>query len=203
MAGNIGVRSPIHRGADFCLPNTNTTNVVFCAPDSSATLSPLKAATQDVTALPEIVMYSTQVCLIDTRDRSQPAEETNVFKPARATPASRLAASLDYMQTHLREPIRISTLCALAGLSPSRFFELFKSAMGDTPLNWMIRARMERAGRLLAETNLQIKEVAWRVGYEDPFYFSRLFKAVHGVSPSHFRKRSSPETCAEPERKAI
>ena len=110
-----------------------------------------------------------------------------------STAATRVAASLNFMTAHLNQPIRISTLCALVGLSPSRFFELFKSATGETPLNWFIQVRMRRAGELLEKTTLQIKKVAGEVGYDDQFYFSRLFKAVHGISPSGYRKQKSKE----------
>jgi AraC-like DNA-binding protein len=75
----------------------------------------------------------------------------------------------------------------MVGLSESRCFELFKQATGHTPLNWFIRARMRCAGELLQPSDLRIKEVAARVGYEDQFYFSRLFKAVHGLAPTEDR----------------
>lgn len=117
------------------------------------------------------------------------ATEAMRRKPSRAkqSAASRLAASLEYMQAHLDQPLRIPTLSARAGLSASRFFELFKHATGDTPLNWFIRARMTWAGELLHRSDRPIKQIAGQVGYEDQFYFSRLFKAVHGVAPSQYR----------------
>jgi AraC family transcriptional regulator, transcriptional activator for feuABC-ybbA operon len=94
---------------------------------------------------------------------------------------------MDYMMAHLNQPIKISTLGDITRLSQSRFFELFKGATGDTPLNWFIKARMQWAGELLLKSNLQIKEVAGLVGYEDQFYFSRLFKSVHGIAPRMYR----------------
>lgn len=108
--------------------------------------------------------------------------------PARQLPAAgRLAACMDYMLAHLHQPMRVSTLSTMAGLSASRFFELFKHATGDTPLNWFIRARMKWAGELLERSSLSIKQIAGQVGYEDQFYFSRLFKSVHGIAPTAYR----------------
>lgn len=107
--------------------------------------------------------------------------------PKQLAAVRRLADTLKYMVTHLTRPITISTLSAMAGLSSARFFELFKTATGDTPLNWIIQARMRIAADLLAGSELQIKEIADRVGYEDQFYFSRLFKAVYGIAPSGYR----------------
>ncbi|MGC3959986.1 MAG: AraC family transcriptional regulator [Verrucomicrobiota bacterium] len=91
------------------------------------------------------------------------------------------------MLAHLDQPVRIATLSAMAGLSESRFYELFKRATGNTPLNWLIHTRMQCAGKMLQRPNLRIKEIAVRVGYDDQFYFSRLFKAVHGLAPSKYR----------------
>jgi AraC-like DNA-binding protein len=104
---------------------------------------------------------------------------------------TRLAGSFEYMRAHLNQPLRISTLCNLAGLSSSRFFELFKTATGDTPLNWFTRLRMNWASDLLVNSSWQVKQVAIQVGYEDSFYFSRVFTSVHGVSPSEYRKQRS------------
>ena len=126
----------------------------------------------------------------DLGDRGEVLDDP---KRLQSAAANRVAVSLNFMKAHLNQPIRISTLCALVGLSPSRFFELFKSATGETPLNWLIQTRMRRAGELLEETTLQIKQVAVQVGYEDQFYFSRLFKAVHGISPSGYRKQKGKE----------
>ena len=80
-------------------------------------------------------------------------------------------------------------LSAMAGLSESSFFAHFKNATGHSPVRLLTRARMRWAGELLEETNLQIKEIAGLVGYHDQFYFSRIFKSVHGLSPREYRVR--------------
>lgn len=101
----------------------------------------------------------------------------------------RVEISLRYMLENLNQPVKVPVLSAMVGLSESSFFALFKSATGLTPLDFFIRARMRRAGELLEDTALQIKEVAAKLGYDDQFYFSRLFKAVHGVPPREYRAR--------------
>jgi transcriptional regulator GlxA family with amidase domain len=108
--------------------------------------------------------------------------------------ARHVAVCLDYMRNHLNQPLKISDLSALVGLSESSIFVLFRRAMSDTPLNWFIRARMQRAAELLETTSLPVKGVAAQIGYHDPFYFSRMFKSVHGVAPMLFRtqKQSQP-----------
>lgn len=116
-----------------------------------------------------------------------PAARFQLPNPIPLGATGQLAPSFDYMMAHLNKPVRISTLSAIAGCSQSRFFELFKNVTGDSPLNWFNRARMRWAGELLESYDLPIKQVASLVGFEDPFYFSRLFKSVHGISPRDYR----------------
>lgn len=106
--------------------------------------------------------------------------------------AGRLALSLEYMKAHLHEPMRISTLCAMTGYSQSRFFDLFKTLTGDSPMSWFIRARMRYAAERLESSDFPIKQIAMDLGYEDQFYFSRLFKSVYGLAPSMYRAQTKP-----------
>jgi len=55
-------------------------------------------------------------------------------------------------------------------------------------MDYFIRLRLHRACQLLDTTELSIAQIAARVGYDDSFYFSRHFKAVHGMTPSQYRK---------------
>lgn len=123
--------------------------------------------------------------------RPDPLKTSNLAQERAAT---RIAASLDYMLAHLNQPIRISQLCAITGFSPSSFFVFFKCATGDTPLNWFTKMRMQWASELLCKSNFQIKKIAGQVGYEDPLYFSRLFKSVHGIAPKEYRAQTQKAT---------
>lgn len=94
--------------------------------------------------------------------------------------------SIAYMTDNTDRPLRVSTLAALVNLSPSRYFELFKRKMGCTPKYYFTRLRMSHACRLLGSTSAIVKEVALTLGYNDPLYFSRVFKAVNNVPPSRY-----------------
>jgi AraC-like DNA-binding protein len=91
------------------------------------------------------------------------------------------------MMRHLDEPLQVATLAAQANISASHFFALFKRQTGCAPIDCFIRLRMQHACRLLDETVLSVKEVAATLGYDDPFYFSRIFKSVNRVAPSEYR----------------
>jgi AraC-like DNA-binding protein len=83
--------------------------------------------------------------------------------------------------------LRVSTLAALANLSPSHYTALFKQHTGYAPIGYLVRLRMHRACQLLDTTNLPIKEISASLGYDDPFYFSRVFKMVNETPPTEYR----------------
>ena len=69
-----------------------------------------------------------------------------------------------------------------------KFRKEFTKASGLSPLNYLMCAKMCRAMELLSRPNLTVKEISMMLGFEDPFYFSRLFKRREGVSPENYRK---------------
>jgi transcriptional regulator GlxA family with amidase domain len=107
----------------------------------------------------------------------------------------KIEQSIAYMLRHLDKPLQVGTLAAQANVSPSHFFALFRRQVGCAPIDYFIRLRMQHARHLLDETTLCVKEVAAVLGYDDQFYFSRVFKAIHHVPPSRYR--TSRSNCGE------
>jgi transcriptional regulator GlxA family with amidase domain len=101
--------------------------------------------------------------------------------------ACNVERSIAYMADHINQPLQVATLAAMANVSPSHFFALFKKRTGCPPMDYFTRLRMRHASRLLESTPASVKEVAAALGYDDPFYFSRVFKSVHQVPPSRYR----------------
>jgi transcriptional regulator GlxA family with amidase domain len=91
------------------------------------------------------------------------------------------------MRQHLNKPLQVAALAAQVNISASHYFALFKRCTGSAPIDYFTRLRMERARQLLDRTQLSVKEIATVLGYEDPFYFSRVFKSSSGVAPSDYR----------------
>ncbi|HEV7300866.1 MAG TPA: AraC family transcriptional regulator [Tepidisphaeraceae bacterium] len=81
-----------------------------------------------------------------------------------------------------------ATLAASHGLSYERFRKIFRQRTGISPGEYRIRRRIDRARVLIAQDRLSNKEVAYQLGYADPFTFSKQFKQVVGVSPEMFRR---------------
>ena len=72
-------------------------------------------------------------------------------------------------------------------LSPERFRKKFAAAVGVPPARYRMLRRMDRAKALLVETELSVKEIAYRLNFFDPYFFSRQFKQVTGQAPTDFR----------------
>jgi AraC-like DNA-binding protein len=108
----------------------------------------------------------------------------------------RIEQSIAYMREHLNQPLPVAKLAALANISPSHFFALFKRRTGSSPMDYFTHLRMHYACRLLDGTSTSVKEVAAAVGYDDPFYFSRVFKAVNRMPPSRYRALQEPPSPA-------
>lgn len=100
----------------------------------------------------------------------------------------RMARVRAYLETRYAEPVGISDLAELVGMSEQRLSFCFNRAYGMRPMSFLIAQRLERAAQLL-ESDMLVKDVARAVGYEDPLYFSRLFKKHYGCSPSVMRRR--------------
>jgi len=106
---------------------------------------------------------------------------------ADANTTQKVAEAIIYMSEHLAEPVRISALARLVSLSPTYFTGLFRKQTGCAPRDYLHLLRIHRACELLSTTGLSIKQIAARAGYQDPFHFSRQFKAFHGISPTQYR----------------
>jgi AraC-like DNA-binding protein len=99
-----------------------------------------------------------------------------------------ISHSIAFMKTHLNGILTIELLANEACYSISRYSELFKQKTGYSPIQFFIRLKIQKSCEYLYFTNLNIKEICKEVGFEDPYYFSRMFKKQIGVSPSEYRK---------------
>ncbi len=88
----------------------------------------------------------------------------------------------------------VDALARQADMSRTTFIERFKARMGESPMHYVTRARLQRAALLLYDTRSRVEDIARLVGYQDAFGFSKAFKRHYGVSPRLYRQKgTTPE----------
>jgi AraC family transcriptional regulator len=102
-------------------------------------------------------------------------------------PAYRLKRVLDYIASCLDTNLSLSQLAAIAGMSTHYFSELFKQSTGQTPHNYVLRQRIERAKQTLRDPTRSVLDAGLEAGFHNHSHFSRMFRRVEGISPSRFR----------------
>nr|WP_233561146.1 AraC family transcriptional regulator [Sorangium cellulosum] len=98
-----------------------------------------------------------------------------------------------WVDAHAHEPLDLERAAREAGLSAFHFLRLFARVLGVTPHQYLVRARLRRAARLLADGALSITDIALDVGFGDLSNFVRTFHRAAGVSPRGFRQAARGE----------
>lgn len=100
----------------------------------------------------------------------------------------------DFVQCHLSQEISLDALAKQTGFSSYHFARLFRRATGETPHQFVVRQRIERAQSLLEEPNMPLTQVAFATGFANQSHLSQHFKRQLGLSPSMYRRERSIRT---------
>lgn len=95
--------------------------------------------------------------------------------------------ALLYFNSNFSSPIKISELAARLQVSQQYLARLFKAETGMSPVQYLNRLRIEKAKEAMRESAVNISEAALAAGFDNLYYFSRLFKQLEGMSPSAYR----------------
>lgn len=102
-----------------------------------------------------------------------------------------ISKAIEFIHKNYMNEIDLEEVAKEVSLSPHYFSRLFKQETGENFVDYLTRYRMETAKKHLMEKNFSIKDVSYNVGYNDPNYFSKLFKKYFGVNPSEFKDKIS------------
>ena len=95
------------------------------------------------------------------------------------------------MSENIEKRLSLHDIATYVGLSDSHFSHLFLSQVGESPIAHYNRLKIELAKELLASTDMKINQISFKIGFEDAYYFSRLFSHFLGMSPKQWRKNSA------------
>ena len=107
--------------------------------------------------------------------------------------ARRIAPAMRHIIRYYYEPVTVNELAAMCDMTPYHFCRVFHRMIGSSPMQYVMKQRMQQARRCLESTKMTLGEVAESVGYADEGYFCRLFKKTYGVTPSSLRKDTGSE----------
>ena len=110
-------------------------------------------------------------------------------RPRVWTQDERIMRILRYIGDHLNEHIGMDDLVTVSCVTKSYLIRLFTSALHVSPIRYVNRKKIERAQLMLMTESIQVKEVAYRLGFDDHSYFIRLFRHVAGITPNEYRRR--------------
>lgn len=100
------------------------------------------------------------------------------------------AQVIHYMQENISNNLTLEELAKNFNYSSSHFSALFQKETGYSPINYYIQLKIRKACQYIELTGLKFCEIAEKVGFDEPSYFTRIFTKIMGMSPSDYRKKN-------------
>lgn len=145
--------------------------------------------------IPEVseLSDSVQKALTILEKQNEPAPVTETAPSVQVLSRGNfVSAMIDYINSHYMEDISIQTLADLCSINPNYAGQLFKQKINQTFNSYLSNFRIQKAEKLLVDTDMPIALVAASVGYQDYFYFAKVFKKLTGSTPSSYRHEDEP-----------
>ena len=103
----------------------------------------------------------------------------------------RMNIVIEHINNNLDKKLSVTDLALISNFSPFHFHRIMKGLLGEPIGNFITRTRVETAARLIRYTNIEIQDIAYRVGYDSPSSLNKIFKQYYNVSPSEYRNNKN------------
>lgn len=114
------------------------------------------------------------------RHIATPSQKTDSFS----------AQVIHYMNEYIYQKLTLKQLAGYFKYSTSHFSMLFQKETGVSPMEYFIHLKIQKACESIELTSLKLNEISFKLGFEEPAYFSRIFTKIMGMSPTEYRKRN-------------
>lgn len=104
-----------------------------------------------------------------------------------------VSMAIHYMRENLHRKVKIEEIAAYAGFSVSHFSALFHQKTGFSPISYLTHLKIQQACHYLDFTDMKVNQVSMKIGFDDPFYFSRTFRKEMNISPAEYRNKKKIE----------
>ncbi len=134
-----------------------------------------------------IKTYLEQLLILLARNVNQ-AKGASVF-PSKQSMENHLTASIKkYLEQTVEQSFKMSSLCKVLGYSKSYLCKIFHEQTGATIAAYAVNIKIEHAKRLIREDNLNFSQISGKLAFDNPQYFSRVFKRITGMTPTEFKQ---------------
>lgn len=143
----------------------------------------------------QLEAFLEKLCAELDAERARQSHALTLEQSARANMPPRphahvLRLAQKFIAAHYAQSLTLEQVADHVALSPPYFSRIFKQEMGSTFIEYLTRVRMDEARRLLRTTTLSLAEISYAVGYQNPNYFSEVFKTLEGITASAYRRSS-------------
>lgn len=101
-----------------------------------------------------------------------------------------ISLATHYMNENIEKKITLKEIASHFGYSESHFYRLFLKEVNYSPMSYFLHIKIERACEFLIHTDMKINQISFKLGFDDPYYFSRIFSKIKSVSPKKYRENN-------------
>lgn len=182
-----GTASQIYGQSHVCFRNTNSS----VHPQLISLIQSFKDECRERQAGHDFMIQSLSLQLAVTLLRTLGSNMPDIVRERTHTDHRGVLRIIDFYEENYGKAFTLEDVTKLVNYSPYHFIKIFKYHTGQTPIEYLVNLRIEKARALLREGHLSITDVAHRCGFRNSSYFSKVFKSRVGLSPLRYRKETT------------